>query len=90
MLVPTLKLQIGGQHGLASTAVNISLLDRSRYFFFQVAPHLYSDAKWAPSTYTTSPKSRYCQESNSGPLGLPPGTLTTRPQMRSFYPDVLA
>jgi hypothetical protein len=29
-----------GQRGATPTAVNLSFLDRSRYFFFQVAPHL--------------------------------------------------
>jgi hypothetical protein len=31
-----------GQRGGSPTVVNLSFLDRSRYFFFQVAPHLFS------------------------------------------------
>jgi hypothetical protein len=31
-----------GQHGRTPTAVNLSFLERNRYFFFQVAPHLCS------------------------------------------------
>jgi hypothetical protein len=31
-----------GQRGGSLTAVNLSILDWSRYFFFQVAPHLSS------------------------------------------------
>jgi hypothetical protein len=31
-----------GQRGGSSTAVNLSFLDRSRYFFFQLAPQLSS------------------------------------------------
>jgi hypothetical protein len=31
-----------GQSGGSPTAVNFSFLDRSRYFFFHVAPHLFS------------------------------------------------
>jgi hypothetical protein len=31
-----------GQRGGSRTVVNLSFLDRSRYFFFQVAPHLSS------------------------------------------------
>jgi hypothetical protein len=31
-----------GQHDGTPTAVNLSLLEQSCYFFFQVAPHLYS------------------------------------------------
>jgi hypothetical protein len=37
-----------GQRGGSPTAVNLSLLDRSRYFFFQVAPHL-SSRDWVGS-----------------------------------------
>jgi hypothetical protein len=36
-----------GQRGGTPTAVNLSFLDQSRhYFFFQVAPHLCSEAEW--------------------------------------------
>jgi hypothetical protein len=44
ILVPTL-MDRGvprGQRGGTTTAVNLSFLDCSRYFFFQVAPHLSS------------------------------------------------
>jgi hypothetical protein len=43
-LVPTLSgrgLSRGKRNG-SPTAVNLSFLDRGRYFFFQVAPHLSS------------------------------------------------
>jgi hypothetical protein len=32
-----------GQRGGSPTAVNLGFLDRSRYFYFQVAPHLSSE-----------------------------------------------
>jgi hypothetical protein len=44
ILVPTFVVRdvSRGQRGVMSTAVNLSFLDQSRYFFFQVAPHLSS------------------------------------------------
>jgi hypothetical protein len=41
-----------GQRGGSPTAVNISFLERSRYFFFQVAPHLSSQELSGPQTAT--------------------------------------
>jgi hypothetical protein len=42
ILVPTFvdRGVARGQRGGTPTAVNLSFLDRSRYFFFQAAPHL--------------------------------------------------
>jgi hypothetical protein len=37
-----------GQRGGTPTAVNLSFLDRSRYFFIQVAPHLSSQGLSGP------------------------------------------
>jgi hypothetical protein len=44
ILVPTFvdRAVSHGQRGGTLTAVNLSFLDRSHYFFFQVAPHLWS------------------------------------------------
>jgi hypothetical protein len=50
----------------------LGFLDRSRYFFFQVAPQLYSEDLIASGI-------------EPGPLDLQPGTLTTRPQRRSTW-----
>jgi hypothetical protein len=43
-LVPTFaeRRMLRGQRGRSTTVVNLSFLDRSCYFFFQVAPHLSS------------------------------------------------
>jgi hypothetical protein len=37
-----------GQHGGSPTVVNLRFLDRSRYFFFQVASHLSSQGLSGP------------------------------------------
>jgi hypothetical protein len=37
-----------GQRGGSPMVVNLSFLDRSRYFFFQVAPHLSSQGPSGP------------------------------------------
>jgi hypothetical protein len=63
----------------------VGFLDRSRYFFFQVAPQLYSRG-WVDPV----PDPLLLRKSGSagfepGPLDLKPGTLTTRPQRRSYY-----
>jgi hypothetical protein len=45
ILVPTFSVDRGsscGQHSGTPKAVNLSFIDRSRYIFFQVAPHLSS------------------------------------------------
>jgi hypothetical protein len=55
----------------------LGFLDRSRYFFFQVAPELYLSGH--RSRPTTS------QKIEPGPLDMQPETLRTRPQRRSHY-----
>jgi hypothetical protein len=73
-----------GQRGGSPTVVNFSFLDRSRYLSFQVALHLPSQGLSGPrSRFTATQKIWQRRESNPGPLGLQPGSLTTRPQMRS-------
>jgi hypothetical protein len=57
---------------------NFGFLDRSRYFFFQVAPQLYSWGEWTPF------QTHYFSE-NMTALGIEPGPLTTRPQRRSTF-----
>jgi hypothetical protein len=44
ILVPTFaeRRVSRGQHGVTPTVVNLCFIDRSHYFFFQVAPHLSS------------------------------------------------
>jgi hypothetical protein len=42
-----------GQRGGSPTAVNLSFLDRSRYFFIQVAPHLFSQGLSGPRSRPT-------------------------------------
>jgi hypothetical protein len=75
-----------GQRGGSPTAVNLSFLDRSLYLFL-------SNSSSVILTRLSGPRSRHtiCQkiwrrrESNPGPLGLQPETLTTRPQRRSLH-----
>jgi hypothetical protein len=43
-----------GQRGGSPTVVNLSFLDRSRYFFFQVAPHLSSQGLSGPRSRPTA------------------------------------
>jgi hypothetical protein len=43
-----------GQRGGSLTVVNLSFLDRSRYFFFQVAPHLSSQGLSEPRSRPTA------------------------------------
>jgi hypothetical protein len=43
-----------GQRGGSPTVVNLSFLDRSRYFFFQVAPHLFSHGLSGPRSRPTA------------------------------------
>jgi hypothetical protein len=63
------------------TAVNLSFLDRSHYFFFQVARHLSSQVlSGSRSRPTSTQKIWERRKSNPGPLGLQPGTVTTGPQ----------
>jgi hypothetical protein len=73
-----------GQRGGSPTAINLSFLDWSRYFFFQVAPYLSSQGLSGPrSRFTATRKIWLGRESNPGALGLQPGNLTTRPKKRS-------
>jgi hypothetical protein len=61
---------------------NLDFLDRSRYFFFQVASQLH------PRTHAS--QTHYYSENlvalgiEPGPLDLWAGTLTARPQKRSY------
>jgi hypothetical protein len=48
MSVPVDRGVSRGQRGGSPTAVNLSFLDRSRYFFFQIAPHLSSQGWMDP------------------------------------------
>jgi hypothetical protein len=43
-----------GQRGGSPTVVNLSVLDRSLYFFFQVAPHLSSQGLIGPRSRPTA------------------------------------
>jgi hypothetical protein len=74
-----------GQRGRTPTAINLSFLDWSCYFFFQVAPHLSS---WGWVDPVPDPqllrKIWWHRELNQEPLGLQPGTPTTRPHTRSM------
>jgi hypothetical protein len=47
---------------------NLGFLDRSRYFFFQVAPKFYSEAEWTPF------QTHYFSENLVAP-GIEPGPL---------------
>jgi hypothetical protein len=77
-----------GQRGGSPTAVNLSFLHRSRYFFFQVAPHLLPQGLSGPrSRPTATQKIWQRRESNPGPLCVQPGSVTTRPQRRSYDSD---
>jgi hypothetical protein len=68
-----------GQRGGTPTAVNLSFLDRSRYFIFQITPHLFSrdlvDLVPDPLLLRNCDCAR---ESNPGPLGQQPGALSTQ------------
>jgi hypothetical protein len=50
----------------------LGFLDRSLYYFFQVAPQLYSTRLNSRSRPTTSQKIWYLLESNPGPIDLYP------------------
>jgi hypothetical protein len=67
------------------TVVNISFLDRSRYFyFFQVAPHLSSQGLSGPRSKPTATQKIWQRwEPKAGPQSLLSGSLTTRPQRQS-------
>jgi hypothetical protein len=74
-----------GQRGGFPTVLNLISLDRSRYSYFQAAPHLSSQGlsghRYNPTGIQKIWKRR---ESNPGPLSLQPGTLSTRPQRWSW------
>jgi hypothetical protein len=59
----------------------LDFLDRSRYFFFQVAPQLYSRGR--VNTHYFS-ENLVATGIEPGPLDLQAGTLITRPQRRSY------
>jgi hypothetical protein len=83
-LVPTFADR--GCHVVSTTDFNyhfLGLLDRSRYFFFQVAPQLYWRG-WVDPVPNPLPLRKVVASGiEPGPLDLYPGTLTTRPQRRS-------
>jgi hypothetical protein len=59
-----------GQRGGSPTVVNLSFLDRIRYYFFEVAPHLLSQGVSGPrSRPTVTQKIWQRWESNPGRLG---------------------
>jgi hypothetical protein len=77
------------QGGGSPTVVNLSFLDQSRYLFFQVAPHLYSQELSGPdSRFNATQKIWQRWELNPGPQDPQPRTLTTRPQRRSVYYNI--
>jgi hypothetical protein len=83
-LVPTF-VDGGVSHGQRSrTPTGIHLTEP--LLFFQVAPHLSSQGLSGPhSRPTDTQKIWQHRESNLGPLGLWPGTVTTRPQRWSQF-----
>jgi hypothetical protein len=62
---------------------NLDFLDRSRYSFFQVTPHLYSWARMDPFETHYVSENLVALGIVPGPLDPKPGTLTTRSQRRS-------
>jgi hypothetical protein len=72
-----------GQRGGSPTVVNLSFLDRSRYFLSSSSSFIFRRLSGPRSRPTVTQKIWQHWESNSGPLGLQPGTLTTRPLKRS-------
>jgi hypothetical protein len=48
----------------------LGFLDRSRYFFFQVAPQLYSEAEWTPFQTHYFSENLIAPEVEPGPLDL--------------------
>jgi hypothetical protein len=73
-----------GQRGGSLKVDNLNFFRPEPLLFFQVAPHLSSQGLIGPrSRPTATQKIWQNRESNSGPLGLQPESLTTRPQRRS-------
>jgi hypothetical protein len=60
-------------------------LDRSRYFFFQVAPQCTHRAEYTPFQTHYFSENLVAPGIEPGPLDLWPETLTTIPQRRSLY-----
>jgi hypothetical protein len=64
-----------GQCGGSRTTVNLSFLDRNRYFFVQVSPHLSSQRLSGPrSRPTATQKIWQRRKVNPGPTVLQPGS----------------
>jgi hypothetical protein len=63
---------------------NLGFLDRCRYFFYQVAPQLYSRG-WVDPVLGPLLFFLVVPGIEPGPPDLLPRTLTTRPQSRSFF-----
>jgi hypothetical protein len=63
---------------------NLDFLDRTRYFFFQVASQLYSRGWVDPVPGPTLLRECGSAGIELGPLDLQPRTLTTRPQRLSY------
>jgi hypothetical protein len=73
-----------GQRGGYSTVVNLSFLDRIRYFFFSNSSSFtLTRAEWTPFQTHCYSENLVAQRIEPGPLCQKPGTLTTRPQRRS-------
>jgi hypothetical protein len=65
---------------------NLGFLDRSRYFFFQVAPlNCTQKAEWTPFQTHHFSENVVAPGIEPGPLDLQPGTLTNRPQSQYLY-----
>jgi hypothetical protein len=64
---------------------NLGILDRSRYFVFQVAPQLYSRGRVDPVPDPLLLRKSAGTGYRTRPLDLQPGTLTTRPQRWSTF-----
>jgi hypothetical protein len=58
-------------------------LDRSRYFFFEVASRLYSGAEWFQTHHFSENVAE--PEIEQGPLNLQARTLTTKPQRAVYF-----
>jgi hypothetical protein len=63
----------------------LGFLNRSRYYFFQVAPQLYSRGRVDQFQAHYFSENLVASGIQPGPLDLQPGTLTTRPQGRSTF-----
>jgi hypothetical protein len=86
-LVPTFSERVvsPGQRGGSPMVVNLSLLDRNPTFLSKCSSFIRTRLSGPRSRSTTAQKIWQDPESNPGPVGLQPGTLTTRPQRRSRF-----